>query len=86
MGCKVGLGSFVLGRESADSPFKVPALCMVLLVLLLPGVTTWTAVPGLLSLLLPVSLQQQVLGSGKCVRKETRVSFNTAQVIQVGEL
>lgn len=85
MGCKVGLGSFVLGRESADSPFKVPALRMVLLVLLLPGVTTWTAVPGLLSLLLPVS-QQQVLGSGKCVRKETRVSFNTAQVIQVAEL
>lgn len=77
MGCKVGLGSLVLGRESATSPFKVPALCMVLLWLLLPGVITRTAVP--------VS-QQQVLGSGRCVRKETGVSFNTAQVIQVAEL
>lgn len=68
----------MLGREGATSPFKVLALCMVLLVVLLPSVTTRTAVPGPISLL-PVS-QQQVLGSGKCVRKETKVSFNTAEV------
>lgn len=83
MGCKVGLGSLVLGREGATSPFKIPALHVGLLVLLLPGVATRTALPGPLSLLLPVS-QQQVLGSGKCVRKETRASFNTAQVHSSG--
>lgn len=77
MACKVRLGSLVLGREDTASPFRVPALHMGLLVLLLPGVTTRTAVPGLLSFFLPVS-QQQVLGSGKCVRKEARASFKTA--------
>lgn len=82
MGCKVCLGSLVLGREDAASPFKVPALRMVLTVLLLPGVTTRT-VPGLLYLLLPVS-RHQVLGSEKCVRKETGVSLNTVQIHSSG--
>lgn len=66
----------MVGGEDAVSPFGVPALHVGLLALLLPGVTTRTAVPGLLSLFLPVS-QQQVLGSGKCVRKEARASFKT---------
>ena len=78
VGCEVGLGSLMLGRKDVASPFEAPALRVGLLVLLVPGVATRNAVPGPLSLLLPVS-QEQVLDSGKCVRKEARASFKTAQ-------